>query len=182
MHFYKGEIEDISIAAFFLSLAFSIAVNGLTVNALRWFPIAFLLVVPAFVFHELMHKSLAQWLGKPARFMMFKWGIALALLLSPLGFVFAAPGAVFIFSAGLSPVESLLVSSAGPLMNITLAALALPFAKTPLGSAFIQINAFLSLFNLLPFGPLDGYKIFRAHKGVWTLLALSSLGLLLAAF
>jgi Zn-dependent protease len=32
------------------------------------------------------------------------------------------------------------------------------------------INVFLALFNLIPFGPLDGLKIYRWKKGIWGLL------------
>jgi Zn-dependent protease len=38
------------------------------------------------------------------------------------------------------------------------------------------INAFMALFNLIPFGVLDGLKVFRWNKQVWlVLLALAAL-------
>jgi Zn-dependent protease len=31
------------------------------------------------------------------------------------------------------------------------------------------INAFMAVFNLIPFGILDGYKIFSFNKKIWAL-------------
>ncbi len=63
-----------------------------------------------------------------------------------------------------------LVSLAGPLSNLLLAVLfglGLRFQLFPMTSLMVQlvfilinINVGLAVFNLLPFGPLDGYKIF----------------------
>jgi Zn-dependent protease len=30
-----------------------------------------------------------------------------------------------------------------------------------------RINIWLALFNLIPFGPLDGAKILKWNKGIW---------------
>jgi Zn-dependent protease len=85
--------------------------------------------------------------------------------------VFAAPGAVYI-SGGGSKRESGLISLAGPLTNIGIALVALPFFILDIGgigwiaSWVFLINSFLALFNMLPFGPLDGKKVFR-----WNYLA-----------
>ena len=40
----------------------------------------------------------------------------------------------------------------------------------PLFHYVSYINVFLALFNLIPFGPFDGLKIFRWKKEVWGLL------------
>ena len=41
------------------------------------------------------------------------------------------------------------------------------------------INAFLALFNLIPFGPLDGWKILSWKKELWVVLLITCIGLLL---
>ncbi len=181
MKFYEGEIEDIGIAAILLALAFSIAMFGLNEKALRGFLPSFIVVVPAFILHELMHKAVAQHYCIKARFIMFKTGVLLALVLSPLGVIFAAPGAVFIFARKISKDKLWKIAAAGPAMNILLSFMGLPFFGNPLAMMFIQINAFISLFNLIPFGPLDGRKILSGNKWAWVLLAFISGALLLVS-
>jgi Zn-dependent protease len=44
------------------------------------------------------------------------------------------------------------------------------------------LNAFLAVFNLVPFGVLDGYKIFSWDKKVWVALFGVSLLLLIYLF
>jgi len=39
------------------------------------------------------------------------------------------------------------------------------------------INSFMALFNLIPFGVLDGYKIFSINKLVWVLAFIPSVAL-----
>jgi len=67
-----------------------------------------------------------------------------------------------------------LISVAGPATNI---GVALFFAglmaanmgeiTNAMGAIGMQINMFLALFNLIPFGPLDGGKVFMWSKTVW---------------
>jgi Zn-dependent protease len=43
-----------------------------------------------------------------------------------------------------------------------------------------RINTWLALFNLIPFGPLDGAKILKWSKGIW-LVSIAAAGGLFAA-
>jgi Zn-dependent protease len=99
-----------------------------------------------------------------------------------------APGAVMI--AGLmNKNEYGKISIAGPATNIAQAIIYLViFFITPdsllggLAVYGIEINAFLALFNLIPFGIFDGMKIFNWDKRVWAAAAVISGLLLLFTF
>jgi Zn-dependent protease len=86
-----------------------------------------------------------------------------------LGFVFAAPGAVYI-SGPVGRRENGIISAAGPLANIVIA---LAFRLLPLGviSAYgASINGWLAFFNLIPVMGFDGSKVWRWNKGIYALL------------
>ena len=177
MRFSRTEIIQILIAIGVLTLAFTFAFtkNALTnLNAvLNNLPLSFLAIVTAFFCHELAHKYMGLKYGYWSEFRMFPQGLFLALFLGIFfGVVFAAPGAVQIYG---NPNREQLgkISVAGPAINLVIAILFLPIAKLMSGTIgqigyFISfINAFLALFNLLPFGPLDGMKIFRWRMDIW---------------
>jgi Zn-dependent protease len=113
-----------------------------------------------------------------------------ALGFSLFGFIFAAPGAVMIYpratilgTASLSRQKIGLISLAGPATNIGLAVvfLVLDFIQPALLFTLgARINTWLALFNLIPFGPLDGAKILIWNKGIW-LISIAGAGGLFAA-
>jgi len=91
--------------------------------------------------------------------------------ISLFGFIFAAPGAVMI-QPGATAGETISLSSrkvglillVGPATNIGLAVVFLVLDVIRPALLFTQgtyINAWLALLNLIPFGPLDGVKVFR---------------------
>jgi Zn-dependent protease len=104
-------------------------------------------------------------------------------MFSPIGFLFAAPGAVYILSY-TSRREGGLISLAGPSANIILALIF--YAITTYSSGFtalvssygMVINLWLAAFNLLPIPPLDGSKIFAWNIPAWAMLMVISAGLL----
>jgi len=88
-----------------------------------------------------------------------------------------APGAMMI-SGTLQKNEDIVhISIAGPLTNMAYSIVFFGLALTlPIdlnwGLMLIfaaYINAFMAVFNLIPFGILDGYKIFSFNKKVWVL-------------
>jgi len=105
-------------------------------------------------------------------------------------FIFAAPGAVIIRpktsawgTSGLGQRRIGLISLAGPATNIALALIfqVLDFTNpTLLFTLGAQINTWLALFNLIPFGPLDGAKIFKWNKVAW-IISIALAGGLFAA-
>jgi len=86
-------------------------------------------------------------------------------------FIFAAPGAVVIMGY-LNREQTGIVGMAGPLTNIILSLLFffLMGLNSSIAKYGMQINAWLALFNLIPFPPLDGEKVINWNSNVWVLL------------
>ncbi|MBN2101629.1 MAG: site-2 protease family protein [Candidatus Aenigmarchaeota archaeon] len=142
--------------------------------------IYFVVLGVAFIGHELSHKFTAIRLGYWSEYRMWKEGLLMALVFALAtggSIVFAAPGAVYF--ALRSPFQRMtkrhvgLIGIAGPLFNaVAFSASAVLFLAT--GSTVFYIlmiaNAFLGLFNMLPFGPLDGRKIRMWNQKAWIVL------------
>ncbi len=190
--FSRRELLHIGIAMAVLTVAFAFAfgpnpplshLNEVVTNL----PLSFLAIATAFFCHELAHKYMGQRYGYWSEFRMYPQGLLFALVLGvAVGIVFAAPGAVQIFGRP-SREESGRISVAGPATNVVIA---LAFMSLWLvvggivGAAALfiaAINAFLAVFNLLPFGPLDGRKVFRWRKDIWGGLLAVSVVLFLGA-
>jgi Zn-dependent protease len=179
--FSKQEIIHILIAIIVLTIAFSFAfvdyppLSHLN-KVIGFLPLSFLAIATAFFCHEIAHKYVGQKFGYWSEFRMYPQGLLFALFLGVLaGIVFAAPGAVQIFGRP-NKDEMGKIATAGPASNIVLCVIFTGIWNFSYGiiasvSFFIAyINMFLAFFNLLPFGPLDGAKIFRWKIEVWGLL------------
>ena len=191
----KEEIIDISKAWLALSFAFTLVYSGVYLLGGRPFSLLFSLgfwqmfliaLVTAglgFLLHELAHKVVAQRYGCVAEFRAFDQMLYLAVgLAAVIGFIFAAPGAVMI-SGMITRKENGIISVAGPAMNYLLSFLFLGLGFLLPAWAFIFqigffINAWLGLFNMIPFGNFDGIKIFHWDKLVWGIMVAVGLGLL----
>ena len=182
--FTLTEIKEIGISAVVLSVAFAIAYSdGLFKIDLAHLPLlvlyAFVAVGIGFLAHELIgHKIVAQRLGMHAEFRMWRAGLVIALLSSLVGFVFAAPGAVYVSpkvdlwgrQSSVSNRRMGFVSLAGPLVNIGLAAVFIvlnTLHSMELFGLAIFVNIWLGIFNMLPIPPLDGSKVFSWDKRIW---------------
>ena len=176
IRFSPTEIRHIAIGVILVSGV------GLSFFTLRAFPSWLAIVAAVFFFtagflvHELTHKAMAQRYGMWAEFRLDKFGAALTLLsaVSPLKII--APGAVVI-AGNTTPDRVGRTAAAGPTTNILIASLLLGLAEVlhPIGFmeallAGSAINAFMALFNLIPFGVFDGLKVFRWSKQVWLVL------------
>ena len=99
------------------------------------------------------------------------------------GFVFAAPGAVYIYGRHLTREQNGKIAIAGPLANYALAiAFFLLLQGSPSAQGFLaygaQVNLFLAFFNLLPFGPLDGAKVYHWNRAAWAAAIVPAFALL----
>ena len=175
------ELRDIAVAWLSLTIAFTILMARF--NPAVWpiaFPVSAVLVGVSFISHEMAHRYVAIAEGSTARFVVWPMGLAIALVTSLVGFLFAAPGYTMVSRLTLMSVAS------GPITNMALSTAALIASKLT-GSwileAAARLNAWLALFNLIPLGGLDGAKILRISSGVWlTLFITSAVLLLLAGF
>lgn len=151
--------------------------------------IALIAMGSGFVLHELMHKFVAQFYGHWAEFRGSVWGLAIPVPLALFtGFIFAAPGAVVI-SGFVKRHENGIISAAGPLTNIVIAAIAWPFTRSigtvetfgyELANTTLIANGLLGAFNLIPIGVLDGRKILRWNKLAYALLVVAAVALFVA--
>lgn len=124
----------------------------------------------SFIIHEIAHKVTAQRHGLWAEFRVTMFGALITLLSIVSPFKIIAPGAVMV--GGAADKETIgKTSIAGPLTNICLALFFLVFMQVFSGSVAIAfgllINSSIALFNLIPFGVLDGFKVFFWNKAAW---------------
>ncbi len=196
MRFSSHEIKDLWFAGIMISLAFAILLSGgfrvfssLNRTFLLSFIIAFFTAGIGFLLHEMMHKLVAQRYGLWAEFHAFYNMLWLALAFSFLGFIFAAPGAVFI-RGNMTRERNGRISLAGPMTNIILAILFLiglilagkEGIISYLMSVGLTINSLLAAFNMIPAMPFDGAKIIAWSKGIYGITTAIAIGLFIASF
>ena len=174
------EIRDLGLAWIALSVAFVILLfrnalfSGDPGVVAVIFGMCALTAGVAFLLHELAHKVVAQHFGQIAEFRADYQMLGLAVLSAMIGFLFAAPGAVY-HRGNITPRENGLIAIAGPVTNLVLAggffALLLVAPGDGLlstvASLGVWINAFLAGFNMIPFGPLDGKTVKDWNLGVF---------------
>ncbi|MBN2539579.1 MAG: site-2 protease family protein [Deltaproteobacteria bacterium] len=149
------------------------------------------------IFHELAHGWVANRMGDPTAKMMGRLSLNPLKHLDPVGtlmlfffgFGWARPVPVNFANLRGSRKGLILVSSAGIIVNTSLAFIAiflLRFLSPPSHSIaatmlhyMAQINIILAAFNLIPIPPLDGSKIlmgFLSHRLQYTLSRLEPYG------
>lgn len=140
--------------------------SGLAVNLVLW-TLAFVMAIfVCVILHELGHALTARQFGIRTR----------DITLYPIG------GVARLETMPRKPKEELLVSLAGPAVNLLIALVLLPFvdfnalasetALTQIGPenfllAFSVVNIWLAVFNLVPAFPMDGGRVFRALLSFW---------------
>ena len=195
----KTEVQHLLIAWIAISIAFAFVLsNGARSNpfgetAIRYFLISLFTVGLGFILHELAHKVVAQRYNLWAEFRMSPTFLMLAVGMGyRMGWLFAAPGAVYISGPYITSEQNGRIAAAGPLMNVLLAAV---FLLISTQSGFVegfgeygwdiiflgvQINLWLAAFNMLPLSVLDGRKVLAwsktAFAGLFLLIILMWIG------
>jgi len=136
----------------------------------------------SFAVHELAHKFVARRYRLQAEFRIYSLGAVITAISALLPFFkVIAPGAVVI-SGSATERQMGIIGLAGPVTNIGVAAglaiLGALGAGVPV-SVLAELNAFLALFNLIPFGPLDGLKVIRWSPAAWGIFFTASLALVI---
>ena len=186
LQFSKTETKDLSIAIIVITLLFAyLYSNGTFGMMIYLIPISLVTIGLSFILHELGHKYVAQKYGFFAEFRKWNRGLLIAIITGLFGFIFLAPGAVYIgsYTGIITDEENGKISIAGPIVNIILAVIFLlieislkPFflLSSPLSTYLMitamigfHINSFLALFNLLPIPMLDGSKVMKWNLPLW---------------
>lgn len=202
------ELRDLLLSLIALVVAFSVLMNGKRIPGLEIVLIIVVGVGTGFLLHEMAHKFVALHFGYFAEYRANMMGLIIAVAASFVGFIFAAPGAVMISKPNAPQQfymqdpfgqgelkreikrETLWISLAGPMTNIVLVIfffLAQMFGPSSglaaqAANFALFINLILAAFNLLPFGPLDGKKIFDSNRMVWLLVGLPTILLALPVY
>ncbi|WP_408958812.1 metalloprotease [Natrinema sp. 74] len=189
LQFSDRELRDLAVAWLTLSVAFALMFapvhRGRSVGVfLTMVALSLVTVGVAFLLHEIAHKMVAIEHGQLAEFRADYQMLFLAIMGALIGFLVAAPGAVY-HRGQITTRENGLIALAGPVTNLALALLFLPLVILPeplrtIGQMGIWINLFLAAFNMIPFGPLDGKSVIRWHKGVFAVVFVPSI--VLAAY
>lgn len=188
----KKEIYDISISVAAITFALMFAVAGMSLfsdltEMLILFFIVLVTVGSGFILHEMGHKIVAMYYGAYAQFKMWVKGLIIMLFISIFGVVFAAPGAVYIYSKDITKREYGIISLAGPFVNIVLVIVFFILSKccpiyfiphdinfdimayigNNIWSLGVWINYILAVFNAIPAYPLDGSKVLDWGLKYW---------------
>jgi len=182
--FSKTELKHLALGSLLvLAVGFSIY---LYYTLLAGIALAIIFTV-SFLAHELAHKTTAQLQGLWAEFRIIPFGAALTIIsiFTPF-FKIISPGAVV--TTGFADQEKMgKTALAGPLANIALAAFFVGVtvlfwdrSLMLIATFSAWINSFMALFNLIPFGVIDGLKVFWWNKKIW--LAVFAASLILAIY
>jgi Zn-dependent protease len=154
-------------------------------------PLFFVITVPAylvsFLGHEIAHKFMARRNGLWAEFRTNLYGLMLTAVSSVFLVKFLAPGQVIIHGNGNKEMMGG-ISLVGPGFNLAIGTMLIILSRFPahfLGSILVQIawfNAWMALINLIPFGTLDGTRVFDWDKTRWGISLAGSILLVVLSY
>jgi len=176
--FSKTELKHLTIGALLvMGVGFTyFLTTGSSILNLAILSIAFTL---SFLLHEIAHKFSAQYFNLWAEFRLTMQGALITLASMFLPFKIISPGAVMVAGSGtMETVGKMAIS--GPVTNIIISTVCIIIAAVGQNLFLIVafINALLAGFNLIPFGILDGMKVFRWNKTIWAVTFAAAIALI----
>lgn len=190
--FSKSEEKHVLAASFVVVLSGILTNWWVTTNPLvnpTW--LFFALSVPAYLIsflgHEVSHKFLARRNGLWAEFHTTLYGLLLTAVSSVFLVKFLAPGQTVIHGNGNKEVLGG-IAIVGPGFNIALGVLLLVVSRFSghfFGSILVQIawfNAWMASVNLIPFGSMDGTKVFAWDRMRWAIALAGSIILVVLSY
>ena len=192
VYFSPKEVKHLTVAVLLVigvGVSYVLLADSLGGDLLLVASAAAVVLTTSFFVHEFAHKVTAQKRGLWAEFRLTLWGSLLTaiFMVLPVFFKIISPGAVMI--SGPASMDDIgKISIAGPLTNIILSSafIAVAFVPSnPISWVFVAgafINGYIALFNLIPVGILDGYKIFNWNKTVWAVAFAVSVALTAASY
>lgn len=175
--FSRTEKKHILVATIVMSLVgLSFGGGSLILGPLS--PLSLIVVLPVFAFsfigHELAHKFLSQRNGLWAEFRTTAYGLMITIISVALPIKFLAPGQTNIQGTARKEILGT-IALIGPGFNLVLGMVFFLFSRfsgAQWGMVLMSIvgfNAWLALFNLIPFGSLDGTRVFEWDKTRWAI-------------
>jgi len=205
VRFSRQEIFQLGVAILALSAALTIA-NYTASRALvptsqlalflgLWFIGSLVAVSTGVGLHEISHKIVAQRYGHWAEFRYDLRGLGFAFIFAFFGFLIGAPGATLV-SGIVTREQNGKISAAGPVSNLFVGAsfmvAAWAIVRSPALSnpiAYIvsvvlvsawYMNVILAGFNMIPFLPFDGAKVWAWNKPAYAGILALVVGLYLS--
>ena len=191
VYFSPKELKHLGVGTL-LVIGISLSFGFGTIGQPNWafiFSALAIVITLSFFIHEIAHKVTAQRRGLWAEFRLTVWGAVLTSLSIFLPFKIISPGAVMLSGpANMDDIGK--ISIAGPTTNIVLSTVFLGLTFVPSLNPWLSwvfavgafFNGYIAVFNLIPIGILDGFKIFHWNKAVWAVAFAVSVALTIMGF
>jgi len=171
--FSRTEIQHLALASVLFAGVMAGWVTGGFADELVYtnfgLVVFFVLIIAAFLLHEIAHKFKAQSYGCWSEFRIQTSGIYITLAAMIFGVLVFAPGATMVVG---NPNKKSMgkIALSGPLTNLFMAGFFLLLYPISPKIAWLGVffSALIAIFNLLPFFVLDGKKVLQWNPYVWS--------------
>ena len=172
----REEIFELIAGWIGISIIFSVLYWNTNIGLVNVFILSLITAGLAFIVHELSHKFVAIYYKCTAIFKVDYKMLLAGLFMSFLGFLFIVPGSVVV-RGFVTRAQNAIIALAGPVSNIILGLLFIPFMFLSglfgvIGYFGFLINSVLGLFNMIPYGPFDGAKVIVYSKVMYIVVTL----------